>query len=449
MPAQQHHYQAAFPPRHCPPSPPSTATSSPLHNAPSLQKEHTKSSWHHHHHHPSSSATLLASRTMTNATTSITTSNDDTSTFLNLERVVRQYSEQPELLGLILSSKVEEDRRRTEEARLKQKEIDYLLQQHQQQDGEPQQRSDTYRSSSNWQSAGYTQGGEKRHDENKLQNSSTHRRSSISWQQQPNTTSVYQDSTSYPNEMTTMAAESSTLPRIHTPPQHHHHTPTRRNSAVRHSAGTSWTHEPYPNRHDTTTIRRRSSSNIDMLLSHSPRLSRSSLPPISTSPPPNTLSKEPQSKSTYDHPYRSPPLVDSESESDMILPPPGPLVSSLPPQIADHSSDKLPIPPITNIHRNQESSSCPRRRRRREMQAISTIIETKEFPYNDDYLWKNNGNTVHKKSGYRSIYYKCSNSAKGCPVNKTVTFKEHGTYLIKYRGEHLEECSRIKRIIDV
>lgn len=46
------------------------------------------------------------------------------------------------------------------------------------------------------------------------------------------------------------------------------------------------------------------------------------------------------------------------------------------------------------------------------MQAISTIIETKEFPYNDDYLWKNNGNTVHKKSGYRSIYYKCSNSAK-------------------------------------
>lgn len=294
MPAQQHHYQAAFPPRHCPPSPPSTATSSPLHNAPSLQKEHTKSSWHHHHH-PSSSATPFASRTMTNATTS----NDDTSTFLNLERVVRQYSEQPELLGLILSSKVEEDRRRTEEARLKQKEIDYLLQQHQQHDGEPQQRSDTYRSNSNWQSAGYTQGGEKRHDENKLQNSSTHRRSSISWQQQPNTTSVYQDSTSYPNEMTTMAAESSTLPRIHTPPQHHHHhhTPTRRNSAVRHSAGTSWRHEPYPSRHDTTTtIRRRSSSNIDMLLSHSPRLSRSSLPPISTSPPPNTLSKEPQSK---------------------------------------------------------------------------------------------------------------------------------------------------------
>ncbi|KAI7887327.1 hypothetical protein K492DRAFT_232812 [Lichtheimia hyalospora FSU 10163] len=315
--------------------------------------------------------------------------NEDTSTFFNLERVVRQYSEQPELLGLILSSKVEEDRRRTEEARLKQKEIDYLLQQHQQQDSESQRSTASYHSSSNsnWQSAGYTQEGEKQHDGHKLKNSSVNRRNSISWQS--SNTSIYHE-----NEMT--IAESSTLPRIHTPPQQH--TPIRRNSVVRHSAGTSWRHEPYPNHHDT--IRRRSSSNIDMLLSHSPRLSRSSLPPISTTPP-NTLSKDPQSKSPLDHPYRSPPLVDSESDSDMILPPPGPLVSSLPPQIADHSSDKLPIPPITSIHRNQQPSTCPRRRRRREMQAISTIIETKEFPYNDDYLWKNNGNTIHKKSGHR------------------------------------------------
>lgn len=277
MPTQQHHYQASFPSRHCPPSPPNTATSSPLHNAPSLEKEHTKSSWHH----PTSSATPFSSRTMTNNASMTASNEDNTSTFLNLERVVRQYSEQPELLGLILSSKVEEDRRRTEEARLKQKEIDYLLQQHQQQDGS----TTTYRSS-NWQSTSYTQSGEKH--ENKHKNSSLNRRSSVSWQQ--SNTSVYQDSTSYPNEMT-MAAESSTLPRIQSPPQNP--TPIRRNSAVRHSAATIWKHEPYPNRHDT--VRRRSSSNIDMLLSHSPRLSRSSLPPISTTPP-NTFSKDPQPK---------------------------------------------------------------------------------------------------------------------------------------------------------
>ena len=281
MPAQQHHYQASFPSRHCPPSPPNTAASSPLHNAPSLQKEHIKSSWHH----PSLSANFSTSRTMTNVNnTSTTPPNEDASTFLNLERVVRQYSEQPELLGLILSSKVEEDRRRTEEARLKQKEIDYLLQQHQQQDNESHRSTASYRSSntSNWQSVGYTQGGEKQHDGHKLKNSSVNRRNSISWQS--SNTSAYHE-----NEMT--IAESSTLPRIHTPPQQH--TPIRRNSVVRHSAGTSWRHEPYPNHHDT--IRRRSSSNIDMLLSHSPRLSRSSLPPISTTPP-NTLSKDPQSK---------------------------------------------------------------------------------------------------------------------------------------------------------
>lgn len=60
------------------------------------------------------------------------------------------------------------------------------------------------------------------------------------------------------------------------------------------------------------------------------------------------------------------------------------------------------------------------KRRRREMQAITTIIETREFPYNDDFLWKNNGNTVHKKTGFKSIYYKCSNSSK---VNTLINLK--------------------------
>lgn len=69
-------------------------------------------------------------------------------------------------------------------------------------------------------------------------------------------------------------------------------------------------------------------------------------------------------------------------------------------------------PPSPPIEPAATSSATATKRRRREMQAISTIIETKEFPYNDDYLWKNNGNTVHKKTGFKSIYYKCSNSAK-------------------------------------
>lgn len=48
---------------------------------------------------------------------------------LSIQKAIQIYGSQPELLGLILSSKVEEDRRKTEEAKLRQKEIDYLLQQ--------------------------------------------------------------------------------------------------------------------------------------------------------------------------------------------------------------------------------------------------------------------------------------------------------------------------------
>lgn len=56
------------------------------------------------------------------------TTNMDSTSYLNLEKVVQVYGNQPELLELILSSKVEEDRRRAEEAKLRRKEIDYMLQ---------------------------------------------------------------------------------------------------------------------------------------------------------------------------------------------------------------------------------------------------------------------------------------------------------------------------------
>ncbi|KAK3806695.1 MAG: hypothetical protein J3Q66DRAFT_358236 [Benniella sp.] len=85
-----------------------------------------------------------------------------------------------------------------------------------------------------------------------------------------------------------------------------------------------------------------------------------------------------------------------------------------------------------------------RKRKRREMQPVSKTIESLE-PYQDNYLWKNNGNTTQKKTGCKSIYYKCSNSAGGCTVNKTVTAKEGGGYTTKYRGEHREDCKKQMR----
>ncbi|GBC04039.1 hypothetical protein RclHR1_05490002 [Rhizophagus clarus] len=102
--------------------------------------------------------------------------------------------------------------------------------------------------------------------------------------------------------------------------------------------------------------------------------------------------------------------------------------------------------PTENEQNNINGTPNKRKRKRREMLPVTMIIETKEFPYVDDYLWKNNGNTTQRKTGNKSVYFKCSNSNKGCPVNKTVTEKEGG-WIIKYRGNHLEECGKIKRIV--
>ncbi|KAI8075073.1 hypothetical protein BC940DRAFT_287368 [Gongronella butleri] len=93
--------------------------------------------------------------------------------------------------------------------------------------------------------------------------------------------------------------------------------------------------------------------------------------------------------------------------------------------------------------------AASRTKKRREMQAISKIVETRDAGYNDGYFWRNNGNTIQKRTGNKSVYYKCSNSAKGCPVNKTVTWRDDGQYLIKYRGEHLTECEKVQHIVDV
>ncbi|KAI8139960.1 hypothetical protein BJV82DRAFT_624552 [Fennellomyces sp. T-0311] len=110
-------------------------------------------------------------------------------------------------------------------------------------------------------------------------------------------------------------------------------------------------------------------------------------------------------------------------------------------------SSSYPSPDSTYNTKEDEDEERPRKRR--EMQAITKIVETRDFPYQDDYFWKNNGNTTQKKTGCKSIYYKCSNSNKGCPVNKTVTARPNGEYLIKYRGNHLPECGRVERVRDI
>lgn len=88
------------------------------------------------------------------------------------------------------------------------------------------------------------------------------------------------------------------------------------------------------------------------------------------------------------------------------------------------SSDIFPSQyPSQSLQQDAPSESSPpiqryepyyphRQRRRREMQAVTKIVETREYPYVDGYFWKNNGNTIQKKTGNKSVYYKCSNSVK-------------------------------------
>ncbi|KAI8148345.1 hypothetical protein BJV82DRAFT_591760 [Fennellomyces sp. T-0311] len=255
----------------------------------------------------------------------------------DLQDVLMYYRSQPELLKLILLSKVEEDKRRTEEAKLRAKELDMLLlQQHQ------------------------------------LATVATTGSFLAPVQQEA------------PVAMFNETERSSSSP----PPVQM----ARRDSALGSSFGTNQDEPPPPPLDDY-----------------------------------NPFSPDTLSSSSHTTPSS---LLQMTSYASPMLTKPDP---SPPPQTQE------PVVP----------QQRPPPRRRREMQAITKIVETREYPYLDGYFWKNNGNTVQKKTGNKSIYYKCSNSSKGCPVNKTVTWKENGEYLIKYRGEHLQECGKVQRIVDV
>ncbi|CAO3680548.1 unnamed protein product [Umbelopsis vinacea] len=256
----------------------------------------------------------------------------------DLNEVIHSYQFRPDLLKLILRSKVEEDKRRTEEARLRAKEIDLLLLQYKHMGLVPPTSSPA--------AAHHTQ------------------------------MTDYQNGIPLP-----------TLPRSTTSTFNHvrdnivrpddHHDP-------RMATPTYWVDDEYE---------------------------RSSNSPVTSS----LRSYQMSSSSSRKHPL-SPPLSSSNS--------------------------------IDERHSNPEQDSVDghRTRRRREMQPITNIIETSEFPYQDGYCWKNNG--TNRKTGNKSIYYKCSSSNNGCPVNKTVLDRGNGTFVIKYRGEHLPECASVRQIFD-
>lgn len=81
-----------------------------------------------------------------------------------------------------------------------------------------------------------------------------------------------------------------------------------------------------------------------------------------------------------------------------------------------HHRTSSSISSMGGVQDSGAGSEYKRKRKRREMQPVNKIVDSPE-PHIDPYLWKNNGNTTQKKTGCKSIYYKCSNSPAGCTVS--------------------------------
>ncbi|KAI7864029.1 hypothetical protein BDF14DRAFT_1745091 [Spinellus fusiger] len=276
----------------------------------------------------------------------------------DLQDVLVYYQSQPELLTLILQSKVEEDRRRAEEAKLRSKELDLLIIQHQ------------------------------------FNPSLSTNLLAIS--------PLVHLPLNHPSAISCFQETASSIEEN-----------SRRNSLLHSTFGGSSHSEELVDDHSFSTISTAATHSLLIL-------SRARLGEMSAI-------SDPTSSPVYAHLALQDPF-----QTDAVEGPSG-----------------LPHSPHTRPSLCANDSPVKRLRRRREMQAITKIVETREHPYMDGYFWKNNGNTIQKKTGNKSVYYKCSNSNKGCPVNKTVTWKERGEYMIKYRGDHFAECSKVQRLVDV
>ncbi|GAN09556.1 hypothetical protein MAM1_0274d09086 [Mucor ambiguus] len=355
---------------------------------------------------PTSAPMSLSNTTIMNNTNNNTSMNSNNNNGSNpainpvscdLQDVIIYYQSQPELLRLILLSKVEEDKRRAEEAKLRAKELDmFLLQQQQQMNGTPQ-TPDT----------SFTPPALVSSNSNMMSNSSTTTATTTAASTPTTTTNTATNNLLNANQFGQIPRRPSALEMLMDDSDCN-----RRDSALGSSFDGSANSDELDDRtfspHATSAA---TASMLSMSFTAQPMISaRNSLHPLS---PPYTLNTTIQ------------PLEDTFSS-----------------QIKTNTSSAEPP-------RRYDSYFPQRPRRRREMQAISKIVETRDYPYVDGFFWKNNGNTIQKKTGNKSVYYKCSNSSKGCPVNKTVTWKENGEYLIKYRGEHLAECGKVQRIVDM
>ncbi|CAO3625991.1 unnamed protein product [Cunninghamella echinulata] len=382
--------------------------------------------------------------------------NEQHNSTTNLEALIQQYGDNTELLELILRSKVEEDKRRTEEAKLKNKELDLMLQKKL---SEPTATTTTaidndipcFFQKSTHSSLFF--------NSSNLINGCDSRKSDI----EPITTTtsattknIKPINTSYPSMHSPSPSPSSSISykRISLP-------------SINSLDPSNIPFQSSTSRLDHLNISSSSALKQSLLMDQNSiyqkvnmdNTNHSAYDTINNSNQ-NSLKNIEQNQFEKKENYLESNNNNNNNNNNSQMYIPKASTSTLKTKevmsssIKTATTKKLLLPQKyhqgTNSNTTSNNGASPiMKRKRREMQPITMIIETKEFPYNDNYQWKNNGNTIHRKNGQKSIYYKCSNSTKNCPVNKTVVFKDNGEYLIKYRGEHLPDCRMIENVRDL
>ncbi|KAI8993190.1 hypothetical protein BDB01DRAFT_775511 [Pilobolus umbonatus] len=294
--------------------------------------------------------------------------NDSHAQHNSLQAVISRYQSNPELLRLILYSKVEEDRRRTEEAKLKSKELDMFM-----------------------KSKPFQLRSEERANKDVLKGDRSYQ---------------------YLKE-----------PIIHS---------SRRRSSSTSSTGTTGSNTMTADTNIHNTMQERVSPYL---------LSTNSRNKPSASIPIDNNRRRHSTISTY-LPISQLSIQGNTDDGNIPLPKPmNPISASAP---TTSPMFLFPLSPPS-----ADKMSLERSRRKRSIQAVTKIVETREFPYNDHYVWRNNGNTNQKKTGCRSTYHKCWNHHKGCMANKTVIEQVNGCYVIKYRGDHLSECTQCIEVLHI
>ncbi|KAI8060548.1 hypothetical protein BC940DRAFT_337515 [Gongronella butleri] len=353
-----------------------------------------------------------------------------------LQELLMSYQGQPELLRMILASKLEEDKRRAEEAKLKVKELDLLILQHQQH----QPASQPTPSLTNSPSTSTTS----------------------------NTTTSY----AYPSTATQAAMPADMPPSVSHAPHDRHSALVGHNGTVSSHHHGNMASNGSMNSHQGNLALSGldTNSTTNEMSIHRPfhTQQRHDMIPGLMSPP---MSSQHDLLSTL--PHHDHAQLPSKDDSYIVPSDASDFLSSLPttgtsdlyshhpygshgpshnsshnvPHNASQRASHDEAMPFSTSFRYDPYTYPSRPRRRREMQPITKIVETTQHPFNDGHQWRNNGNTIQKKTGNKSIYYKCANGIKGCTVNKTVTWRGNGQYIIKYRGEHLAECGRIQRVV--